>query len=308
MSWETLLTGALAGGVGLGTPLLLAALGEIFAERSGILNLGIEGTMLVGAFVGFWAAFTSGNIWLGVVAGIIIGILMGLLMGILSISLRANQIVSGMAVTLFGIGLSIFLNKAVFGMSVPSVEGFDSIDIPLLSEVPVLGPMFFKQNILVYLTLILVPLSSIVLFQTTLGLKIRAVGENPEAADSAGIDVFRIRYLCIIFGGVMAGLAGAYLSLGYLSMFSEGMSAGRGWIAVVIVIFCRWTPRYALGGAILFGFVDALQIRFQLLWRDVPTQLFFMMPYVVALTVLVLAYRRQRPPAALCVPYERGGR
>lgn len=308
MSWETLLTGALAGGVGLGTPLLFAALGEVFAERSGVLNLGIEGTMLVGAFVGFWAAFASGNLWIGVIAGIAVGILMGLLMGILSISLRANQIVSGMAVTLFGIGLSIFLNKAVFGMSVPSVEGFGGIDIPLLSEVPVLGPMFFRQNALVYLGLILVPLSSIVLFRTTLGLKIRAVGENPEAADSAGINVFRIRYLCIIFGGVMAGLAGAYLSLGYLSMFSEGMSAGRGWIAVVVVIFCRWTPWYALGGSVLFGFVDALQIRLQLLWRDVPIQLFFMMPYLVALTVLIIAYRRQRPPAALCVPYERAGK
>ncbi len=307
MSWEILLVGALSGGVGLGTPLLLAALGEIFAERSGILNLGIEGTMLAGAFLGFWAAFISGNLWFGIIAGMVVGGLIGLLMGILSVSLRANQIVSGMAITLLGIGLSIFLNKALFGMSVPSVESFKSIEIPLLSQIPVLG-MFFNQNILVYIGLILVPICSIVLFRTTLGLRIRAVGENPEAADSLGISVYQVRYLCIIIGGIMAGLAGAYLSLGYLSMFTEGMSAGRGWIAVVIVIFCRWTPRYAFLGALLFGFVDAFQIRLQLQWIEVPAQLFFVLPYLVAIVVLVLTYGRQRPPAALCVPYKRGGK
>jgi ABC-type uncharacterized transport system permease subunit len=252
------LVSTLAGGLQLGTPLVLAALGETYAERSGVMNLGVEGTMLVGAFAGFWGAYASGNLWLGVLVGVLAGSLMGLIMAFTTITLHADQIVSGIAVTLFGIGISIYLYSSMFGSNPARVSGFDAINIPVLSQIPVLGPVLFQNDILVYLALVLVPISAFVLFKTTLGLNIQAVGENPVAADAAGVNVYRIRYLCVILGGAFAGLAGTFLSLAYLNVFVENMTAGRGWIAVILVILGRWNPFLVLGGAFLFGSVNEI--------------------------------------------------
>jgi ABC-type uncharacterized transport system permease subunit len=300
------LISTLAGGVQLGTPLVLAALGETYAERSGVMNLGVEGTMLVGAFAGFWGAYASGNLWLGVLVGVTAGALMGLVMAFTTITLRGDQIVSGIAVTLFGIGISIYLYSSMFGANPVRVSGFDAISIPVLSQIPVLGPVLFQNDILVYLALILVPVSAFVLFKTTLGLNIQAVGENPVAADAAGVNVFRIRYLCVILGGALAGLAGAYLSLAYLNVFVENMTAGRGWIAVILVILGRWNPFFVLGGSFLFGSINALELRLQLLNSNISPQLLTMLPYAVAIAALLLVYRRQKAPAALGEPYVRG--
>lgn len=301
-----LLVSTLAGGLQLGTPLVLAALGETYAERSGVMNLGVEGTMLVGAFAGFWGAYASGNLWLGVLVGVFAGALMGLIMAFTSITLHADQIASGIAVTLFGIGISIYLYSSIFGANPVRVTGFKVISIPVLSQIPVLGPVLFENNILVYLALILVPISAFVLFKTTLGLDIQAVGENPVAADAAGVNVYRIRYLCVILGGAFAGLAGAFLSLGYLNVFVENMTAGRGWIAVILVIFGRWNPFLVLGGSFLFGSINALELRLQLLSTNISPQLLTMLPYAVAIGVLLVVYRRQKAPAALGEPYSRG--
>ncbi len=230
---------------------------------------------------------------------------MGLIMGIECITLRASQVVTGVAITLFGIGISIFWNKIIFGLKGASVTSFPHIGIPFLTSIPFLGPVLFQQNVLSYLSYVLVPVSAIILFRTTLGLKIEAVGENPAAADVAGINVFRIRYLCVILGGAMAGLAGAYLSLGYVGLFTENMTAGRGWIAVVVVIFGRWNPYRVLGGAMLFGVVDALQLHLQQVGTGLPVQALNMFPYITAIVVLLLVYKKQKPPAALTVPYTR---
>lgn len=300
-----LVSAVLSGGIALAAPLLLAALGETIGERAGILNLGVEGEMLFAALVAFYAAYTSGNLWLGLLAGVLAGALLGLIMAIVSVTLAADQIVTGVAITLFGMGLSIFLNKVIFGMSAPSVVGFQPIEIPLLSALPVIGPILFRFNVLVYLGLVLVPVFSIVLFGTTFGLKIQAVGENPAAADAAGVNVFAARYLCVTFAGAMAGLAGAFLSLGYLSMFTETMTAGRGFIAVIIVILGAWSPYRVLGGAMLFGVIESLQLNLQHLATAIPYQALNMLPYITALIVLVVIHGRHRAPAALCIPYKR---
>lgn len=253
-------------------------------------------------------AYFLGNIWVGLFMGILAGALMGLLMGIMCINLRINQSVAGVTTTLLGLGLSAFLYRVAFGIFLipPTVEGFESAPIPLLSQIPVLGPLFFNHNIFVYLAFIMVPVCSIVLFKTGIGLKIRAVGENPKAADTLGVNVNRTRYACIIFCGVLAGLGGAYLSLVELRFFTEGMSAGRGWMAVALVIFGKWIPSRVLAGTVLFSFVDALQLRLQAVGIAVPYQFLVMLPYVLTIIIIAGAYKRAGAPAALGTPYKRG--
>ena len=188
----------------------------------------------------------------------------------------------------------------------PTVEGFDPIPIPILSQIPVLGPIFFQHTIFVYAALLMVPICTIILFKTTIGLKIRAVGENPRAADTLGINVYRVRYLCVIFCGVMAGLGGAYLSIAELGIFSEAMTAGRGWVAVALVVFGKWLPSRIFFGAILFSFVDAMQLRLQTIGVAVPYQFLTMLPYVLTIIVIAGAYKRAGAPAAIGIPYKRG--
>jgi general nucleoside transport system permease protein len=299
----------LAAAVRAGTPVLFATLGEIFAERAGILNLGVEGMMLVGALAGFVTTVQTGDPWIGVLAAAAASGLLSLIHAVLSVTLRANQVASGLALTIFGTGLSAFLGRKFIGIPAP---GFQATPLPVLSRLPVLGPALFHQDPLVYLSYVVVPLAWYVLYRTRWGLEIRAVGETPEAADAAGVDVARARYACVVIGGVLAGVGGTFLSTAYTGMWIENMTAGRGWIAVALVIFATWDPLRAVVGAYLFGGVNALQLHLQATGTRLPIYLMLMAPYVFTIVVLVFATqetarKRLGAPAALSIPYSRMG-
>jgi simple sugar transport system permease protein len=300
-----ILVGIAHSGVRLATPYLFAALGETFAQRSGVLNLGVDGVMLMGAFAAFFAVFNTGNLWLGVGAAVAVGALMGLLMAVVSVTLQAEQGISGIGLYMFGLGMSSLLFKTQIG-SVESVQGFSALPIPVLSDLPIVGRIFFQHNVLVYLAYLLVPIAAFVINRTTFGLKIRAVGHNPEAADSLGVNVNRIRYATLIIGAALAGLAGASLSIGLLNIFQENMTNGQGFIAVALVYFGGWRPVGVLLGALLFSTVNALQLWVQVLGLPIPSDLAVMMPYVLTIVALALAVRRIQQPAALTKPYARG--
>jgi ABC-type uncharacterized transport system permease subunit len=301
--------GILTASIRLATPLLLAALGEVFTERSGILNLGLEGIMLMGALTGFLGAYwTGGNLWLGVLFAFCTGIVFALLMGFMSITAKVNQVVAGLGITILGTGLSTLLYRLAFGLrsQPPTIKIFPDAPIPLLSRIPGLGQVLFTQNILVYAALILTPIAWIVLYRTRFGLAVRAVGESPDAVDTRGISVSRMRYLAIMIGGALAGLGGAYLSIGSLGVFWTQMTAGSGFIAIAVVVFSRWDPLRSLLGALVFGFAGALQLSLQTLNAPVPSELLLMLPYVITILVLVGVSRRAEFPAAFAVPYRRG--
>jgi simple sugar transport system permease protein len=302
----TVLVGILASGFRLATPYLYAALGETFGQRSGVLNLGVEGIMLLGAFAGFYTTLITDNLWLGLLAAIIVGGLMGVAVAFINVTLKAEQGISGIGVFLFGLGMSELLFQKTLG-TVETVSGFSDIYIPFLSDIPILGEIFFQQSLLVYIAYIMVPISWFVLNKTTLGLKIRAVGENPEAADSLGVSVTGVRYATQIFGGVMSGVAGASLSIALLNVFQQGMTAGLGFIAVALVYFGGWRPLGVLVGSLIFSMVNALQLWVQVLELPIPSDIAVMMPYVLTILALVIAVQRVRPPSALTKPYERGG-
>lgn len=301
--------GLLAAMVRMATPILIAAIGENLAESSGVLNLGVEGTMLVGACLGFIVTFDTGNPWLGVLVGIVMGGLLGLLMAVLSVTAKIDQIVSGMAITIFGGALSTFIFYSKFKATIaniPSVEGLKAVHIPVLSDIPLIGPILFQHQILVYVGLAITVVAAVVLFKTTLGLKIRAIGENPRAADTLGVNISRIRYLCVIVGGMAAGLAGTFLSLAYYNSFIPEMTAGRGWMAIAIVILGGWNPWKVLAGGLIFGVADALRLRLKPLGVGVPEQFLMMIPYLLVIIALFLIARKKRAPAALAIPYWRG--
>lgn len=302
---QGVIIGILAAGIRLAASYLFAALGEMFSQRSGVLNLGVEGIMLMGAFTAFYTTYTFGSLWLGLIVGMVVGGMMGLIMAFISVTMKAQQGISGIGLHLFGWGLSSLLFRMTLG-AISSVEGFAPIRIPLLHQIPFLGPVLFGHNILVYMALILVPISWIVLFKTTLGLKIRAVGENPQAADTLGISVAGVRYLCVTLGGAMAGLAGAYLSIGLTNMYVDNITAGQGFIAVALVYFGRWHPWGVLIGSMLFSTVNALQIWVQVLGVEIPYEFAVMMPYVLTIAALAFALRQAQEPAALTKPFERG--
>jgi simple sugar transport system permease protein len=302
----TVLVGILASGFRLATPYLYAALGETFGQRSGVLNLGVEGIMLLGAFAGFYTTLITDNLWLGLLAAIIVGGLMGVAVAFINVTLKAEQGISGIGVFLFGLGMSELLFQKTLG-TVETVSGFPDIYIPFLSDIPILGEIFFQQNLLVYIAYVMVPISWFVLNKTTLGLKIRAVGENPEAADSLGVSVTGVRYATQIFGGVMSGVAGASLSIALLNVFQQGMTAGLGFIAVALVYFGGWRPLGVLVGSLIFSMVNALQLWVQVLELPIPSDIAVMMPYVLTILALVIAVQRVRAPSALTKPYERGG-
>lgn len=297
----------LAAAIVAGTPILFAALGELMAERSGILNLGVEGMMLVGAVLGFIFASNTGNHWYGLLAAMMGGGLMASIHAFISVTLRGNQVVSGLALTIFGTGISGFMGKSYQGM--PAADPFRPIAVPLLGDIPVLGPILFKQDALVYISFILAIGLWYILFRTRWGLRIRSVGENPAAADAVGISVSRVRYICTILGGMLAGLGGAYLSLAYAPSWQENMTAGRGWIAVALVIFALWNPLRGLLGSYLFGGVEALTFRIQTIGIHVSSFFLAMLPYLLTILVLVLVTIRLRQeagaPRALGVPYDR---
>ncbi len=301
----SVLVGIAHSGVRLAAPYLYAAIGETFAQRSGVLNLGVDGVMLMGAFASFYVVFNTQNLWLGVLAALLVGALMGLLMAVVSVTMQAEQGISGIGLYLFGLGLSSLLFKTMIG-SVQTINGFQPIRIPLLSTLPLVGEVLFDHNILVYLAYILVPLVAFVFNRTTLGLKIRAVGHNPEAADSLGVSVNRVRYFAVILGAALAGLAGATLSIGLLNVFQENITNGLGFIAVALVYFGGWRPVGVLLGALLFSTVNALQLWVQVLNIPIPSDLAVMMPYILTIVALALAVNRVQQPAALTKPYERG--
>lgn len=302
----TVLVGILASGIRLATPYLYAALGETFGQKSGVLNLGVEGIMLLGAFAGFYTTLITENWWLGLLAAILVGAVMGVAVAFINVTLKAEQGISGIGVFLFGLGMSELLFQKTLG-TVETVSGFPDVFIPYLSDIPILGEIFFQQNLLVYIAYALVPISWFVLGKTTLGLKIRAVGENPEAADSLGVSVTGVRYTTQIIGGIMSGVAGASLSIALLNVFQQGMTAGLGFIAVALVYFGGWRPLGVLVGSLIFSMVNALQLWVQVLKLPIPSDIAVMMPYVLTILALVIAVQRVRPPSALTKPYERGG-
>jgi len=254
----SIIAGTLESTVRLATPLLLAAMGEVIAERSGVLNLGVEGMMLAGALAGFAGAVTTGSLWIGFGIGMIAGILLALLHAFLCITLKADQVISGIMLTLLGIGLTTYFGRPWVGQN---IDGFATLTIPGLSEIPVIGQAFFSVTALDYLGLLLVPVVWYFLFRTNIGAEITAVGEDPETADTAGVPVFRIQYACVLLGGALAGAAGAQLSLAFTNFWGVEMVAGRGWIAVALVIFAQWQIWRVLAGAYLFAGIDALSFR-----------------------------------------------
>ncbi len=298
MNYEILIP-LLAAAVQSGTPILFATLGEIFTERTGILNLGVEGIMIVGALSGFLVAKITGNPAVAFFAAGLAGAVVASLHGIVCIIFQGNQVVSGLALTILGVGFANYIGAAYVGQTAP---GFDPLPIPLLSQIPILGPIFFRQDLLVYLTYLIPPLMWLFLYQTKYGLSLRAAGENPAAAIAAGVNVMACRFVGVLVGGFFIGLGGAYLSLAYTHLWTNNLTGGRGWIAVALVIFAFWRPSRAIFGAYLFGGVMALQLRLQASGTQIPSSLLLMLPYALTIGVLVLASWRRGgtdEPAAL---------
>ncbi len=288
----------------LSVPLAFTALGGLFSERSGVLNIALEGMLLTGAFISAAVVFFTDNIWLGTFAALIAGGLIGLLHAYLCITLRVDQLVSGLAINLAAAGLTAFGARVIFETnSAQQLTGFEPISIPFLKQIPIFGPVLFNQDFLVYLLFLLVPVSTYLLFFTSVGLALRAVGEYPRAADTAGISVILVRYLSVIVSGSLSGLGGAYLVLVHVKYFTEGMSAGKGFIALAALIFGRWHPVSATLACFLFGATEALQLRIQAFNLNIPYQFLSMLPYVIALLALVGLAGKSTPPAALGVAY-----
>jgi general nucleoside transport system permease protein len=273
------------------TPLLLAAIGELVVERSGVLNLGVEGMMAVGAVTGFAVAFTTGSPWLGALAAGVAGMMLSGVFGVLVLWLATNQVATGLALTLLGLGLAGLIGETFVGQ--PGVK-LERLDVPGLGDIPFFGPVLFRQDVLVYLSIALVALVAYGLFRTRAGLVIRAVGNSHASAHALGYPVLGVRFGCVLFGGFCAGLAGGYLSLAYTPQWIENMTAGRGWIALALVVFASWRPWRVLGGAWLFGTVMILGLEAQARGVNLPSQLLSALPYLVTIAALVLISRSRR--------------
>lgn len=309
MNWDFFSTQVLVGiatsGIRLATPYLYAGIGETIGQRSGVLNLGVEGMMLMGAYTGFYVALKSGNLVLGLLAAILVGAFLGLVNAFISINLKVQQGISGIGMFLFGLGMSDLLFQKTMG-SVQIVRGFPAIHIPYLSQIPIIGEIFFRHNIMVYGAYLLVPLAWFLLKKTTLGLKINAVGENPQAADSLGVSVAGVRYFTVILGGMLSAVAGASLSIALLNVFQQNLTSGMGFIAVALVYFGGWRPVGILIGSLIFSLINALQVWVQVRNLPIPSDIAVMMPYVLTIFVLVLRVQKVRAPAALTKPFDRG--
>jgi simple sugar transport system permease protein len=291
-----------------GTPLLLATIGEVICERSGILNLGVEGMMAIGAVTAFIVTLTTGNPWLGLVAAIIATALISGIHAFVSITLQASQVVSGLALTMLGLGISGLVGKPYIGK--PLAEKMATWPIPILSDMPVVGVIFFDHSPYFYMAILLALIAWFVLQHTRLGISIRSAGENPRATETQGISVYKIRYWCVIVGGAFAGMAGAHLSTSYSKSWIEGMTAGRGWIVIALTIFALWNPMRAIIGAFLFGGIFVLQYLLQPL--GISPNLLAILPYLSTLLVLFIGAlhdsRKLNAPAMLAEPYRRGER
>lgn len=303
----------LASGIRFAVPIFLAALGEIVTERGGVLNLGLEGIMLVGALAGFSAAFyveaagiTALAPWIGLMSGALAGLLMGLLMAVLTVSLHTDQVITSITLVILGQGLTTYFFRQQFGSLTARVTPLEPLSLPYLSDIPVLGTILFQQDLVTYGSLLLLVAVWFFLQQTTWGLNIRAAGEYPAAVDTAGVSIAAVRYSAVLIGAALTGLGGAVLTVAQLGIFNEGITAGRGWIAVALVIFARWQPGRAFAGALLFGLATALQFRLQAAnLVAVPYELFLMLPYVLTILALLLSRGRSAAPAVLGIPYTR---
>ena len=302
---EIFFVGLLAAAFRLATPILFAALGEAVSQRSGVLNVGIEGIMLVGAFASAWGAVVSGSPWIGLVVALVAGIAVAAIHAVMCLYFRVDQIVAGIALTVLGLGLSGFGYRLIFGTTAGAVRvpNFERLDLGALSQIPFFGPVFFQHHALVYVAIALALAQWWFMARTGWGMAIRAAGEDPAAAHAAGIGVLRTRTACVLWGGALAGVGGAYLSIAQIGSFVEDMVAGRGFIAIACVIYGRWNPLGVLLAALFFGAADAAQIRLQTLNPDIPYQFFVMLPYVLAVGALVFLSRRSRLPAALAQPF-----
>lgn len=298
----------LAAGVVAGTPLLYAALGEIIAERSGVMNLGVEGVMLVGAVTAFAVGAKTGSPWLGLAAAILAGGAVALIHAVITITFKANQVASGIALTIFGTGLSAYLGRNLVGTTTTAV--YKPVAIPGLSLIPFFGKIIFNQDVMVYISIILMGAVFFILYRTKIGLILRASGESPSSIDALGHNIFLIKYIAVIVGGMFAGAGGAYLSLAFSPTWLENMTAGRGWIAVGLVIFAVWNPARALLGAWLFGVISSAGLHLQALGVMIPSYFLQMLPYVFTFVVLIITTRetkskRSGTPASLGLPYSR---
>jgi simple sugar transport system permease protein len=305
LTTTAIIMGILYSAVRLATPYLYAAIGEMISEISGVLNLGVDGIMLLSAYGAFFVALQTGNLWLALLVAAVIGLLMGLLMAFISVTLKAEQGISGIGLYMFGLGLSTLLFKTTIG-TVKTIEGFQPVKIPLLSEIPFVGEILFNQSLPVYGAFLLVPLAWFILDKTTWGLKLKAVGQTPAAADSLGVSVDRTRYVATCIGSILAGLAGAALSLALVNLFQENLTAGLGFIAVALVPFGGWRPLGIMFGALLFSTVNSVQLWLQVLGIGIPSDVAVMLPYLLTIVALAFTVSRVRGPAALNKPFERG--
>lgn len=291
----------------MATPIIYAAIGEVFTERAGVINIGLEGVMLIGAFAGFSVAFESGSLLLGLLAAVLSGAASGALFAFFTITIKANQIVVGAAFNMIGMGLTGFLYRAFYaeGRGTLGLETLQAIEIPILSQIPFVGEVLFKHNLLVYGTLLLVPLATFVLYRTSFGLSVRAVGEHPKAADTVGVNVFVMRYVSVMIGTTLAAIGGAFLVLAYADQFVEGIVSGRGFIALAVVVFAGWSPWGAFGSSLLFGAFYALQLRVQAMEGvSIPYQFLQALPYVATILVSIgMTRRKARAPKTLGTPY-----
>ena len=299
------LAGILISMIRLATPFLYAAIGETFAQTSGVVNLGVDGIMLLAGYGAFFVALNTGNLWLGMLTAMVIGLLMGLLMSVVSVTLKAEQGISGIGLYMFGLGMSSLLFKITIG-TVKTIDGFQPVKIQLLGDIPVVGPILFNHSLPVYGAFLLVPIAWWVLSKTTLGLNIKSVGQNPAAADSLGINVDGMRYFSVCLGSVLAGIAGASLSIALVNLFQDNLTAGQGFIAVALVYFGGWSPWGVMAGALLFSIVNSIQLWMQVLGVKIPSDVAVMLPYLLTIAALTITVNRARQPAALNKAFERG--
>lgn len=294
----------------IATPLIFGVLGALLCERAGVLNLGIEGIMTMGAMIGWLTVYSGGDLWTGLLMAALSGALMGLLHALLTVPLGLSQHVSGLGITLFASALAYYLYRLLVdvGSLPPTIEPFRPLDVPVLSDIPVLGPILFAQTLPTYLALLSVAALAYVLARTPLGLAIRMTGENPHAVEAQGLNPILIRIGAVVAGSVLMAVGGAFLTTAAFNSFFPEMVQGRGWICIALVVFASWRPGKALVGALLFAFFDAYQLRLQTVVDGVPYQLFLMAPYVLSILALVLVARRAEVPEALMAPYRRGER
>ena len=297
----------LNGTIRTSAPILLAALGQVYTQKSGILDLSVEGTMTISALAGFIVTFVTTSTTLGLIAAMMVGMLYSSLMAFLSITVKANQVIAGTALTMLGSGLASFIYRIYFGIRdlPPVIISCQEINFGFLSKIPFIGPVLFTHNITIYIALTMVFVTWFVMKKTVFGLQVHAVGELPRAADSKGIHVNLVRFICVMIGGAYSGIAGASLSLGFMNTYTDHMIAGRGFIAIAVVVFARWMPKRVLGAALLFGGANTLQMRLQAIGVNIPNQALQALPYLLTIIVLLGVSKHVNFPSAFTVAYNR---